>query len=340
MKAVARSAAAGAATLAPRGGLLSAAAAAAAVRPPPGASTVRRWQSAGSDGNAGVRETTTATELRADQRRQQLRAGKAAGGSDPAAHRPPERAAPRRQAPHQENRFTTTTGRRESGAAPGTREADPAVVPTVSFLGWATWNRDGRLPHAVQDQQMDKAAQAAFGPTARAATWEEYEGNLVSGSPALNESDLWLHFTGAQGHGYDNGKGYQWKKCVWRKRTLDGQFSEDSCSARYFFLLCFALFFFACPPPHLPSPLDCFTGHSGRSPAFHPPSTVVDRSFEVEFDGFDRMIFLLVLVFCVRILLPIVCITAQHMLGHGCQTHSPVAERGRSSDAKPNEDVF
>eukprot|EP01060_Flectonema_neradi_P007508 TRINITY_DN1523_c0_g1_i1.p1 TRINITY_DN1523_c0_g1~~TRINITY_DN1523_c0_g1_i1.p1 ORF type:complete len:182 (+),score=36.64 TRINITY_DN1523_c0_g1_i1:40-585(+) len=107
----------------------------------------------------------------------------------------------------------------------------PPSKPTCVFLGYAEWDRDGRLPHEAQDRAMDTACVTEFGEAARSATWEEYENNTIQNLPATNESGLWLHFSGKQGWGLDNGKGYQWKKCIWRRRPLNGTFSEDSCSA-------------------------------------------------------------------------------------------------------------
>ena len=117
---------------------------------------------------------------------------------------------------------------RENKVAP---EGKPYSKPTCVFLGFVEWDRDGRLPHEAQDRAMDSASIIGFGENARAATFEEYENSQIQNLPPANDSGLWLHFTGQTGWGLDNGKGYQWKKCIWRRRSLNGTFTEDSCSA-------------------------------------------------------------------------------------------------------------
>ena len=154
--------------------------------------------------------TTPGTEGRAEARRQAMR-------------RPDHR-----QVGRNGQRYDTRNRTDQQGLT-----RPEAVNPTVEYVGWATWSRDGRLPHDVQDAAMTAACTAAHGKATRAATYAEYHNNQIRSLPETNESDLWLHFTGPEGHGYDNGKGYQWKKCVWRKKALNGNPTEDSCSARY-----------------------------------------------------------------------------------------------------------
>eukprot|EP01065_Artemidia_motanka_P007851 TRINITY_DN1392_c0_g1_i1.p1 TRINITY_DN1392_c0_g1~~TRINITY_DN1392_c0_g1_i1.p1 ORF type:complete len:354 (+),score=31.03 TRINITY_DN1392_c0_g1_i1:66-1127(+) len=142
----------------------------------------------------------------------------------------------RRSAPPRQERTYEPPPRRrrqdEMPAALGPPRGAPSD-PTVKFVGFAEYNRDGRSSHSDQDKRMDDAARKHFSAeeSVRAATWAEYEQNLIQDLPRVNESGLWLHFTGPEGWGLDNGKGYQWKKNIQRERALNGTFTADACSA-------------------------------------------------------------------------------------------------------------
>eukprot|EP01062_Namystynia_karyoxenos_P069921 TRINITY_DN65339_c0_g1_i1.p2 TRINITY_DN65339_c0_g1~~TRINITY_DN65339_c0_g1_i1.p2 ORF type:complete len:375 (+),score=115.31 TRINITY_DN65339_c0_g1_i1:74-1198(+) len=154
----------------------------------------------------------------------------------PPSSRQERRAPPPKQdeAPRQPERSYEPPPRRRRGEEPPVPlgpPREPPSNPTVEFLGFAEYNRDGRSSHSDQDKRMDDAARRQYGELARAAQWIEYEKNMIKGLPRTNESGLWLHFTGPEGWGLDNGKGYQWKKNIQREKAMNGTFTADACSA-------------------------------------------------------------------------------------------------------------